>query len=223
MKGSKKLGIDTDLHLGSSAPGATSGTSTRPYSLMEMVTSSASPSMSAPPVIPSSPISLANTPSNPRNGGNASRFSYLLHPSHAHSPSQIFGTTTWKPKESPCFFGQSTDDVHTWTSLVRHYLPFMARCDAQEVARSVTLLRESTHEWYIGYKKRHRGPPGDWAQLWDALLERFGSNIRSQEAQSTLMSISQGKRPVHEYTSQFEMVQGSVDSYDENMMLNRFI
>ena len=60
-------------------------------------------------------------------------------------------------------------------------------------AYSVTPLRESTHEWYIGSEQRHRHPPRDWAQLCDLLLERIGSNIHLQEAQGALMSNSQGK------------------------------
>ena len=55
------------------------------------------------------------------------------------------------------------------------------------------------------------------------LLEHFGSNIRSQEAQSTLMSISQGQRLVCDYVSQFETLLGRLDSYNENMMLDQFI
>ena len=69
------------------------------------------------------------------------------------------------------------ENVHTWTSLVRYYLTFMGESDAQQVAYSVTLLRGFVHEWYIGYKRRHRHPPTDWAQLSDLLLEQFGSNI----------------------------------------------
>ena len=82
------------------------------------------------------------------------------------------------------FFGRSSEDVHTWASLVHHYLTFMGGSDAQQVAYSVKLLRESADEWYIGYERRHRNPPNDWAQLCNLLLERFGSNIQSQEAQS---------------------------------------
>ena len=65
--------------------------------------------------------------------------------------------------------------------------------------------------------------PRDWAQLSTALLERFRSNIHSQEAQSQLMSISQGTRPVREYASQFETLLGRLDSYDESMLLNQFV
>ena len=63
------------------------------------------------------------------------------------------------------------EDVHTWTFLVRHYLAFMVCTDAQQVAYTVALLRESAHEWYMGYERRNCHPPRDWAQLCDALLE----------------------------------------------------
>ena len=114
----------------------------------------------------------------------------------------------WKPKEPPYYYGRRMEDVHTWTSLVRHYLTFMGGSDAQQVTYSVTLLRDLAHEWYIGYEHKHRHPPRDWAQLSDLLLEQFGSNIRSQEARSLLMSISQGQRLVRDYASQFETLLG---------------
>ena len=88
---------------------------------------------------------------------------------------------------------------------------------------TVTLLRKSAHGWYMGYKRRNRKPPRDWTQLCIALLERFGSNIRLQEAQSTLMSISQEQRPIREYASQFETLLGGLNSYDESLMLNQFV
>ena len=84
----------------------------------------------------------------------------------------------WKPKEPPCFYGRGTEDVHTWTFLVHHYLTFMEGSDAQQIVYSVTLLCDGAHEWYMGYERRHRQPPRDWAQLASVMLERFGSNIR---------------------------------------------
>ena len=156
-------------------------------------------------------------------GGNAANFARLSQQMDAASQPQMFATTTWKPKEPPCFYGRSSEDVHTWTSLVRHYLTFMGGSNAQQVAYSMTLLREHAHEWYMGYERRNRHPPKDWASLAAALLERFGSNIRAQEAQSQLMTISQGQRPVREYASQFELLLGRLDSYDEGMLLNQFV
>ena len=52
---------------------------------------------------------------------------------------------------------------------MRHYLAFMAGNDTQQVAYTVTLLRESAHEWYTGYERRNKGPARDWAQLSTAL------------------------------------------------------
>ena len=164
---------------------------------------------SAPMAIAGSEISVAST-SNDR--GNAVEFLRLLQQMGADSQPRMFATTTWKPKEPPCFYGRSSEDVHTWTSLVRHYLTFMGGSDAQQVAYSVILLREHAHEWYMGYERRNHHPPRDWESLAMALLERFGSNIRAQEAQSQLMAISQGQRPVREYASQFELLLGRLSS-----------
>ena len=75
----------------------------------------------------------------------------------------------------------------------------------------------------MSFERRNKGPPRDWAGLVAALLDHFGSNIRSQEAQSQLMSISQGQRAVHDYASQFKTLLGRLDSYDEGLMLNQFI
>ena len=99
----------------------------------------------------------------------------------------------------------------------------MAGSNAQQVAYTITFLCESAHKWYIGYGRRNRHPPRDWAQLCEALLEQFGSNIRLQEAQSTLMSIPHGQQPVREYASPFETFLGRLGSFDESMMLNQFI
>ena len=143
-----------------------------------------------PSILPSSPISVASTPSQAGNGGSAPGFSHLSSGSHPSPPPPPFSTMQWKPKEPPCFYGRGTEDVHTWTSLVHHYLTFMGGSDAQQVAYSVTLLHDAAHEWYMGYERRHRQPPRDWAQLASLMLEQFGSNIRLQEAQSQLMSIS---------------------------------
>ena len=108
---------------------------------------------SQPSVLPGSPILVASTPSHAGNGGSAPRFSQLPSGSHPSPPPPPFATMHWKPKEPPCFFGRSSEDVHTWTSLVCHYLTFIGGNDAQQVAYSVTLLRESAHEWYIGYER----------------------------------------------------------------------
>ena len=141
----------------------------------------------SPSVISTSPIFVSNISPN---GEGKDPFLRILRFVNPQPPLTTFATAQWRPKEPPCFFGRSAEDVHTWTSLVRHYLVFMVGSDAQQVAYTVTLLWEAAHEWYTRYERRNRGPPRDWTQLSTALLDRFGSNIRSQEAQSQLMSIS---------------------------------
>ena len=98
------------------------------------VSNAAEPSQ---PIIPASPISVASTLPN---GEGRDPFSRISRPVNPQPPINTFATAQWRPKEPPCFFGRSTEDVHTWTSLVRHYLTFMAGSDAQQVAYTVTLL-----------------------------------------------------------------------------------
>ena len=41
------------------------------------------------------------------------------------APQNIFTTTTWKPKDPPCFHGKSTEDAHAWVAMVRNHFIFM--------------------------------------------------------------------------------------------------
>ena len=98
-------------------------------SCIDLVTSS-SLSMSPPAVhvssksvILSSPVSVAEAPSNGDNGGQFSRISHSV---NSPPPPQTFATAAWKTKEPPCFFGRNAEDAHTWVSLVRNYLAFMS-------------------------------------------------------------------------------------------------
>ena len=100
-------------------------------SIIDLVTSS-TPSLQVAEsgVLPASPISVASTPSHAGNGGSAKGFSHLMQNTTAASPQTMFATMQWNPKEPPYYYGCSTEDVHTWTSLVRHYLTFMGANDA---------------------------------------------------------------------------------------------
>ena len=130
-----------------------SGNASADVDVIDLISQSvASLQKSQPSILPSSPISVASTPSQVGNGGSAPGFSHLSSGSHPSPPPHPFSTMQWKPKEPPCFYGRGTGDVHTWTSLVRHYLTFMGGSDAQQVAYSVTLLRDAAHEWYMGYE-----------------------------------------------------------------------
>ena len=109
---------------------------------------------SAPLAIAGSEVSVASTLSNSGQGESNTSFSRIMSGSGAVTSAQTFATAQWRPKEPPCYYGRSTEDVHTWTSLVRHYLTFMGGNDAQQVAYAITLLRDAAHEWYMAYERK---------------------------------------------------------------------
>ena len=168
--------------------------------------------------------SMAGNVPNPRP--ETSQFSFLRMQGNVAPTSgqQVFATAQWRPKEPPMFTGAATDDVYLWTSLVKQYFVFMCGNAHQEVAFAATLLRGVAHEWYLGYEK-HNGnrPPQDWPTLMQAILERFGSNIRVQEAHAKLLTVSQGKRSVRDYTSEFETLLGRLSTRDEDTWKRMYV
>ena len=163
----------------------------------------------------------------PKPGPENPQFSFPIFQEGAASsaPAQsVFATAQWRPKEPPAFTGNANDDVYLWTSLVRQYFVFMNGTARQEVAFAATLLRGAAHEWYMGYERRNGNqPPRDWPTMMQAILDRFGSNIRAQEAQAKLLTISQGKRSVREYTSEFETLLGRMSTRDEATWKNMYV
>ena len=140
------------------------------------------------------------------------------------APQNIFTTTTWKPKDPPCFHGKSTEDAHAWVAMVRNYFIFMAGTAQQEVAYAATLLRDVAQEWWVGYLRRNHGKyPRDWDTMAQAILERFGSNLRAETAQAQLQYITQGSRSVREYSAEFELHMGRLESFDERSLIRQFI
>ena len=128
----------------------------------------------------------------------------------------------WRPREPPLFCGRSTEDVHRWVSIMRNYLTFVECSEKQKVAFISTFLREAAHEWLLLHEKEN-GTPKSWKDLTQALIKRFGSNIRAQEAQMALMKISQGKRKMRDYSNEFQSLLCRLPSYDEKWMINLFI
>ena len=90
----------------------------------------AAPSESVIDLVSSSAIAPRNP--NPRSifGPPISVASVNPSTMTVNSGNQSFATAVWKPKEPPCFFGRSTEDAHTWVSLVRNYLTFMSGSDS---------------------------------------------------------------------------------------------
>ena len=168
--------------------------------------------------------SMAGNVPNP--GPETSQFSFPRMQGNVAPTSgqQIFATAQWRPKEPPMFTGAATDDVYLWTSLVKQYFVFMCGNAHQEVAFAATLLRGAAHEWYLGYEKRNGNrPPQDWPTLMQAILKRFGSNIRAQEAHAKLLTVSQGKRSVRDYTSEFETLLGRLSTRDEDTWKRMYV
>ena len=164
----------------------------------------------------------------PNPGPESSRFTFPDLRGNTTAPNPqgqtVFATAQWRPKEPPSFSGAAHDDVYLWTSLMRQYFVFMNGSARQEVAFAATLLRGAAHEWYMGYERRNGNqPPRDWPTLMQAILDRFGSNIRAQEALSRLMNISQGKRSVREYTSEFETLLGRLSTRDESTWKDMYV
>ena len=164
---------------------------------------------------------------NPNSGPKNSQFSFPIFQEGATpaAPSQpVFATGQWRPKEPPAFTGNANDDVYLWTSLVLQYFVFMNGTTRQEVAFTATLLKGAAHEWYMGYERRNGNqPPRDWPTMRQAILDRFGSNIRAQEAHAKLLTVTQGKRSVREYTSEFETLLGRLSTRDEATWKNMYV
>ena len=97
----------------------------------------------------------------------------------------------------------------------------MRGSDVQQVAYAMTLLHESAHEWYIRYKRRHRHPSRDWAQLFVAGV--FWIKYPFARSAIHVDVHLPGQRLVHDYASQFKTLLCRLDSYDENMMFSQFI
>ena len=130
----------------------------------------------------------------------------------------------WRPKEPPVFCGKSTEDAHTWVSVVSNDFIFMNGTPHQEVAYAITLLREAADDWWQSYLNRRRNVlPPDWATLSAALLDRFGSKLRAKQALADNMTLQQGNRSVREYAAEFEKNTGRLDSSDEAILLQLFV
>ena len=78
----------------------------------EVIDLAGSTALSAPLAIAGSEVSVAST--QPHNGteGNKTSFSKLVSGRETVNSAQTFATAQWRPKEPPCYYGRSTEDVH---------------------------------------------------------------------------------------------------------------
>ena len=90
----------------------------------------------------------------------------------------------------------------------------------QEFAYAATLLCDVAHEWWVGYLQRNCGKyPHDWDAMAQAILERFGSNLYAETAQAQLQYITQSSRSVREFSAEFELHMGRLESFDERSLI----
>ena len=72
-------------------------------------------------------------------------------------------------------------------------------------------------------QRNHGKYPRDWDTMEQAILERFGSSLRVETAQALLQYITQGSRSVREYSAEFELHMGRLESFDERSLIRQFI
>ena len=85
----------------------------------------------------------------------------------------------------------------------------------------MSLLRGNAIEWYNTEVKKDN--PIDWKGLSDVLILRFGSTARSKRALLKIMQLKQDKDDVLQYAAKFESLKAQMKTYDEQMLLMRFI
>ena len=131
-------------------------------------------------------------------------------------------TVALHPRKPPYFCGGRDEDVHVWTSIVDRWLNAVQGEPLTQLAYIVSLLRGAAFEWYSSMETR-TGCPGDWTTLCHAMLERFGSSIRSKKAYAALMQLTQDKMTVLEYFDAFESFLAQIENYDESFYTTKFI
>ena len=85
----------------------------------------------------------------------------------------------------------------------------------------MSLLRGYAIEWYNTEVKKDN--PVDWKSLSKALILRFDSTARSKRALLKIMQLKQDQDDVLQYAAKFESLKAQMETYDEQMLLMRFI
>ena len=128
-----------------------------------------------------------------------------------------------KPKDPPTFAGKPTDDVEVWVQQVDNFLSLIGGPDHMQVAYVANLLNGSAQLWF---QRECKGGnrPANWDCFSHMLIERFGNITKKEFAQSSLMSIRQGKNEsAHDFAMRFEAVLDKVPQYDQTWVKNIFI
>ena len=128
-----------------------------------------------------------------------------------------------KPKDPPIFAGKVTDDVDIWVKQVSNFLTLIGGPDHMQVAYVANLLQGIAQHWFQRECDAGRHPR-TWRELGQALRHRFGNNTKTEQAQSQIMSMQQGRNETaHDYALRFEIVLEKIPHYEESWVHNLFI
>ena len=128
-----------------------------------------------------------------------------------------------KPKDPPVFAGKATDDVDIWVKQVSNFLTIIGGPDHIQVAYVANLLQGAAQHWFQRECDAGRHPR-TWRELGQALRHRFGNDTKTEQAQSQIMSMQQGKNETaHDYALRFETVLEKIPQYEESWVRNLFV
>ena len=128
-----------------------------------------------------------------------------------------------KPKDPPVFAGKVTDDVDIWVKQVSNFLTIIGGPDHIQVAYVANLLQGAAQHWFQRECDAGRHPR-TWRELGQALRHRFGNDTKTEQAQSQIMSMQQGKNETaHDYALRFETVLEKIPQYEESWVRNLFV
>ena len=106
-----------------------------------------------------------------------------------------------KPKDPPVFSGKGTEDVEIWVKQVSNFLTIIGGPDHIQVAYVANLLQGAAQHWFQRECDAGRHPR-TWRELGQALRHRFGNDTKTEQAQSQIMSMQQGKsETAHDYAT----------------------
>ena len=128
-----------------------------------------------------------------------------------------------KPKDPPVFAGKTTEDVDIWVKQVSNFLTIIGGPDHIQVAYVANLLQGAAQHWFQRECDAGRHPR-TWRELGQALRKRFGNDTKTEQAQSQIMAMQQGKNETaHDYALRFETVLERIHHYDESWVRNLFV
>ena len=119
--------------------------------------------------------------------------------------------------------GKVTNDVDIWVKQISNFLTIIGGPDHIQVACVANLLQGAAQHWFQWECDAGRHPR-TWRELGQALRHRFGNDTKTEQAQSQIMSMQQGRNETaHDYALRFETVLEKIPHYEESWVRNLFV